>query len=229
MRKHSPISRARWHSSQKQILERWKEKDLHHEQEKEKRAHLHLLQKYAENIPQDGAVLEIGCGPICLSQSLQLENKTFLDPLLDDFRRMYPGELPDGEYLTSIAEQIPKANSSYDLITCLNILSYSLNPELVINEMERLLRPGGRVILAMNIHSPLESRLQYWTTRYISMLHWGTQPNYYSLAGIRKTLARHFTITEEIITRGQFTWLPFFRRKEGLFVCTHLADKTKPI
>lgn len=229
MRRHSPISRARWHSSQKQILEHWKEKNLHDEQKKQKAAYLHLLQKYAGDIPQDGAVLEIGCGPLCLSQSLQVENKTFLDPLLDDFRRMYPGELPEGEHLTSIAEQIPKANSSYDLITCLNTLSYSLNPELIMNEMERLLRPGGRLILALRIHSPLESRLHYWVTRYLSVFHWGTQPNYYSLVGIRKTLARHFTITEEIISNSQFSWLPFFRRKEGLFVCTHLADKTKPI
>jgi 2-polyprenyl-3-methyl-5-hydroxy-6-metoxy-1,4-benzoquinol methylase len=229
MRKHSPISHAHWQSSQKQILERWKEKNLHDERKKDEQAYLPLLQKYAENIPQDGAVLEIGCGPVCLSQSLPLENKTFLDPLLDDFRRMYPGELPEGEYITSIAEQVLKANSSYDLITCLNTLSYSLNPELVMNEMERLLRPGGRLILAMRIHSPLESRLHYWTTRYMSVLYCGTQPNFYSLAGIRKTLARHFTITEEIISSSQFTWLPFFRREECLFVCTHLADKTKPI
>jgi 2-polyprenyl-3-methyl-5-hydroxy-6-metoxy-1,4-benzoquinol methylase len=229
MRKHSPISHARWHRSQKQILERWETKNLYIERQKDEEAYLPLLQKYAGNIPQDGAVLEIGCGPVCLSQALALENKTFLDPLLDDFRRMYPGELPDGEHLATIAEQVPKANSSYDLIICLNTLSYALNPELIMNEMERLLRPGGRLILAMHIHSPLESRLHYWTTRCMSVLHWGTRPNCYSLAGIRKTLARHFTITEEIITSSQHTWLPFFRREEGLFVCTHLADKTKPI
>lgn len=229
MGKHSPISRARWQSSQKQILECWKEKDLYDEQEKDKAAYLPLLQKYAENISLDGAVLEIGCGPVCLSQALPLENKTFLDPLLDDFRRMYPGELPDGEYLATIAERIPKANSSYDLIICLNTLSYALNPELIMNEMERLLRPEGRLILAMRIHSPLESRLHYWTTHCMSALHCGTQPNYYSLEGIQKTLARHFTITEEVISSSRFTWLPFFRREERLFVCTHLADKTSPL
>ena len=229
MRKHSPISRLHWHNSQKQTLERWQEKSLHDERKKDEQAYLPLLLKYAEGLPQDGAMLEIGCGPVCLSQLLPLKNKTFLDPLIDDFRRMYPGELPEGEYLNTIAERIPKTSSSYDLIICLNTLSYSLNPELVMNEMERLLRPGGRLVIVMRIHSPLESRLHYWTTHYLPTLSYGIQPNFYSLAGIRKTLARHFTITEEIISSSQFSWLPFFRREEGLFVCIHLADKTNSL
>jgi len=158
MRKHNPISRTLWQTSQKQTLERWKDKTLQAEREKDKQAYLPLLLKYAEDLPQDGAVLEIGCGPVCLSQSLPLENKTFLDPLLDDFRRMYPGELRgEGEYLATTAEQVPKADNSYDLIICLNTISYSLHPELIMNEMERLLRPGGRLIVAMRIHSQFES------------------------------------------------------------------------
>jgi ubiquinone/menaquinone biosynthesis C-methylase UbiE len=160
---------------------------------------------------------------------LPLENKTFLDPLLNDFRRMYPGELREGEYLATSAERVPKANNSYDLIISLNTLSHSLHPELVMNEMERLLRPGGRLIMTMRIHSQLESRLHYWTTHYMPALCYGTQPNFFSLAGIRKTLARHFTITDEIVSCRQFTWLPFLRREERLFVCTNLANKTSSV
>jgi 2-polyprenyl-3-methyl-5-hydroxy-6-metoxy-1,4-benzoquinol methylase len=229
MRKHSPISRTLWQNSQKQTLERWKEKKLSAERKKDEEAYLPLLLKYAENLPQDGAVLEIGCGPVCLSQSLPLENKTFLDPLLDDFRRMYPGELREGEYLATMAEKIPKDNNSYDLIICLNTISYSLHPELVMNEMERLLRPGGKLILAIRIHSHLESRLHYWTTHCMPVLYYGVQPNFYSLAGIRKTLARHFTIEDAIVSYSRFTWLPFLRREERLFVCTNSADKTSSL
>jgi len=226
MRKHSPIPRALWQASQKQTLERWKEKNLHAERTKDEQAYLPLLLKYAEGLPQDGAVLEIGCGPLCLSKSLPLKNKTFLDPLLTDFRRMYPGELPEGEYLATGAERIPKPGNSYDLIICLNTISYSLNPELIMNEMERLLRPGGKLIVAMRIFSQLESRLHYWTTHHMPVLNYGTQLNIYSLAGIRKTLTRHFTITDEVVSCSQFAWLPFLRREERLFVCTNLVSKT---
>jgi SAM-dependent methyltransferase len=228
MRKHHPISRIHWQDSQKQTIERWQKKKLHDERKKDEQTYLPLLLKYAEDFPKDGAVLEIGCGPVCLSQFLPQKNKTFLDPLLDDFRRMYPGELPDGECLATIAERIPKTSSSYDMIVCLNTLSYSLNPELVMNEMERLLRPGGKLVIAMRIHSHLKARFHYLTTHYLPTLHFGIQPNYYSLSGLRKTLARHFTITEEIIINRRLIWLPFFRREERMFVCTHLADKTKP-
>ena len=89
MRKHSPISRLHWHDSQKQTLERWQEKSLHDERKKDEQAYLPLLLKYAEGLPQDGAMLEIGCGPVCLSQLLPLKNKTFLDVLFHNQRILY--------------------------------------------------------------------------------------------------------------------------------------------
>lgn len=226
MRNHRPVSRIHWQNSQKLTIEQWKEKNLHDERKKDEQTYFPLLLKYTEDLPTDGEILEIGCGPVCLSQLLPQKNKTFLDPLLDDFRRMYPGELPDGEHLATIAEKIPKTSGSYDIIICLNTLSYVLNPELVMNEMERLLRPGGRLVIAIRTHSPLGSRFHYWTTHYLPALSYGKQPNFYSLAGIRKTLARHFTTTEEIISGSRFAWLPFFKCRERLFVCTHLSDKS---
>ncbi len=226
MRKHRSIPRIHWQDSQKKTLEHWQEKSLHDERQKDKQAYLPLMLECAESLPQDGAILEIGCGPVCLSQLLPQKNKTFLDPLLDDFRRMFPGELPDGKYLTSIAEHVPKPSNSYDLIICLNTLSYSLNPELVMNEMERLLKPGGKLVIAIHIHSPLESRLHYWVTHYLPALYYGAQPNFYSLAGIRKTLVRHFSITKEVTSSSPFAFLPFLGHRKHLFACTHRADKT---
>ena len=226
MRKHKPVPRSRWQASQKRLLSRWKKKNLKLERAKAELMLLPLLLQQAREYPDDGSVLEVGCGPVCIAQQLPQKHKTFLDPLIDDFRRMFPGELPeDGEHLATEAERIKKDNCSYDLIVCLNTLSFSLNPELVINEIERLLKPGGTFVLQMRTHSHFEAWLHYWSLKLLPQLARGTRPYYYSLRGIRNTLKRHFTIKEEQQLGKSLRWLPLLKRERRIFICTPLNSK----
>ena len=224
MRRHSPISHARWQALQKQTLERWKKKNLKAEREKSlENNYLPLLLKFSQGLSKNAAILEIGCGPICLSQTIPNGKKSFLDPLLDDFRRLFPGELPEGTYIASSAEKVAKPGNSYDLIICLNTLSHTLNPELVLNEVERLMKPHGKLLLGIRTYSTLRAKLHYWKARWLPAIFLGSCPYYYSLGGIRRTLARHFAIADDIVTSR--VWIPFFRSEEHLFVCTTLTGR----
>ncbi|PIW44875.1 MAG: hypothetical protein COW18_12320 [Zetaproteobacteria bacterium CG12_big_fil_rev_8_21_14_0_65_54_13] len=219
MSKHSAVSRFRWQAAQKQALEKWGRKNLQRERERAERDLLPLLLRFAREYPNTASILEIGCGPVCVSQKLPQKNKTYLDPLLDDFRRMFPGKLPDGKYLTSGAERIDRPSASYDLIICSHAISCSMNPELIMHEMERLLKPNGRLILIMTTHSGLEARLHYYAECCAPALCHKTHPYYYSLTGIHRTLSRHFNIVQEMTRRTSLAWFPLLRRVERIFVC----------
>jgi len=228
MSKHRPVPNIHWLASQKLSLQAWQNKNLVSERERIERSLLSLLQRYAKQYPEDGAVLEIGCGPICISRLLPQQHKTYLDPMVDDFRRMFPGELPEeGEYLTAAAEDIPKPANSYDLIICLNIIPHTLNPELVVNEIERLLKPGGKLILAIRTHSQLEARLHYMALSLFPGLCSKTRPYYYTRSGIRRTLARHFNIEDEIVRKVRSIHLPFCKREQHIYICAPLDSTTQ--
>ncbi|MDQ6998234.1 MAG: methyltransferase domain-containing protein [Mariprofundus sp.] len=222
MSKHKPVSRLRWQASLKLISDRWSQKSLSAERERLENTTLSTIRHYAEQYTEDASVLEIGGGPCCISRLLNLKHKTYIDPLIDDFRRMFPGELPeDAEYLATVAERISKPANSYDLILCLNMLSHSLNPELIMHEIERLLKANGTLILSIRTHCPIESRLHYWAMQFCPFLCKKTRPYYYSLTGIQRTLQRHFNIIEEKRLNIRPFSNPYINREWHLFVCTH--------
>ncbi|MDQ6969341.1 MAG: methyltransferase domain-containing protein [Mariprofundus sp.] len=222
MNQHKPVSRLRWQASLKLILLKWRNKDLSSERQRIEGSMLETIQSCAEAYPEHASALEIGGGPLCISRLLTFRNKTYLDPLIDDFRRLFPGELPEeAEYLATTAEHINKPASHYELILCLNMISHSLNPELIMHEIERLLKPHGTLILSIRTHSPIEARLHYWALQYVAFLCRKTRPYYYSAIGIRRTLERHFDIIDENKRNARAVWLPFFKRERYVFVCQH--------
>jgi len=221
MNKHKPVSRLRWQASLKLTLQKWHRKDLSKERKRLENTVFATLQQHTQHYPEHSSVLEIGGGPLCISRLLAFQNKTYLDPLIDDFRRMFPGELPEeAEYLATTAEHISKPSDSYELILCLNMISHSLNPELIMHEIERLLKPGGKLILSIRTHSPIEARMHYWALQSFAFLCSKTRPYYYSLNGIRRTLERHFDIIDHSKRNARSIWLPLCKRERHLFVCS---------
>jgi len=228
MNKHKPVSRLRWQASLKLILKKWRTKDLSIERKRIEDNTLEALLHCAQDYPKHSSVLEIGGGPLCISRLLPIENKTYLDPLIDDFRRMFPGELPEeAEYMATTAEHISKPNESYELILCLNMISHSLNPELILHEIERLLKPNGTLVLSIRTHSSIEARLHYWALQSVAFLCSKTRPYYYSLTGIQRTIKRHFDINDVSKRDARAIWLPFFKRQRHLFICTHRNHATQ--
>jgi SAM-dependent methyltransferase len=51
-------------------------------------------------------------------------------------------------YLVGLAEQLPFADDSFDLVTCQTVLIHARDPRAVIAEMIRVTRPGGLVAVA---------------------------------------------------------------------------------
>jgi len=217
MARHEAITKARWLKAQKCEIQFWRGQEaLEQELQRVHGRYLPAIQRYAKDLPKDASILEIGCGPTCAAQLIEAGRKTYVDPLLDDFRRAYPGKLPKGEYLCRPAENINKQNASFDLILCLDALDRVMNPELVINEIERLLKTDGVFILGIVTSPAWLARVSYYLERFFPPLRDERTPYSYSYRGIEKTLGRHLDIIDVTETDKSFTPL---HRKGWVFAC----------
>ncbi|MDX8401772.1 MAG: class I SAM-dependent methyltransferase [Mariprofundaceae bacterium] len=216
---HSPISRQRWQKAQQRVLDHWRHQPLGDARERLKARWLPWIERAAEGLGDDARILELQSGPVCLTQFLPFGEKTWQDTLIEDWRRMFPGELPEGRHLVHPPESLPLPDGHFDLVVCLDGLTLTWNPEMALHEAARVLKPGGRFLLGIEIHPPLEARLRYFAEHWLPALCRGPRPYAYTMRGIRHTLARHFTTRHAELVEVSRGWLPWLKREEHVFLC----------
>lgn len=97
---------------------------------------------------KDIKTIEVGCGSARLSCFLASlgYNTTCLDyseNALKVARGNYNIAGNNGEFILGDAENIPFKNNSFDLVLSTGLLEHFEDPQIVINEMVRILKPGG--------------------------------------------------------------------------------------
>ena len=94
-------------------------------------------------------VADIGCGEGRTSRMLAERGASVVGfDLIEAFVEMAKARHPGGTYVRSNAEHLPAQNDSFDLV--ISVLSLLDIPDYrrAIDEMVRILRPGGRLIIA---------------------------------------------------------------------------------
>ena len=220
MAHHRIISQARWMSAQKQEAEYWHGNTVLEDRlAYVERHYAPLMRLQAEDLPDDAHILDLGCGPVCPARFVAQGEKTYVDPLLDTFRRTYPGKLPKGERLAIATDRIPKPDASFDLIVSVDALDRVMNPELTLHEVRRLLSPTGTLILGMRVYPLIIAMVCYYAERFLPLLRNKRNPYFYAHTGIKKTLTRYFDIVEER-SLPRTAGIGLFAR-EMVFVCRH--------
>jgi SAM-dependent methyltransferase len=101
-------------------------------------------------------VVDIGPGPLGFPDACPARVSIGVDPLAERYREH--GLLLDGSralYLSVGAESIPLTSGSVDVVVARNSLDHVDDPQAVLNEAQRLLRPGGTLILNFDVdHAP---------------------------------------------------------------------------
>ena len=104
-------------------------------------------------------VLDIGPGPLGFPDACPARVSIGIDPLAERFRAA--GLLIEGSgaiYLTGGAERIPLVSGTVDVVVARNSLDHVDDPPAVLREIERVLRPGGTLILNFDVgHAPTEA------------------------------------------------------------------------
>lgn len=59
-------------------------------------------------------------------------------------------------------EQLPLRDSRFDVVICTQMLEYIAQPSLVIDEIHRVLRPGGALLLSVPSACPTDSEEECW-------------------------------------------------------------------
>lgn len=101
-------------------------------------------------------VVDIGSGPLGFPDACPARISIGLDPLAEDYAR-HGLLLPDSPalYLSTGAENIPLLSGTVDVVLARNSLDHVDDPDQVLRELQRVLRPGGTLILYFDVdHAP---------------------------------------------------------------------------
>lgn len=156
----------------------------------------------ALKLPQGSAVLDAGCGPGYLMEALSTRgfrlsgidaSERMLEAADARIKKANPGcpiELKVGNI-----EELPFASESFDLVTSTGVIEYLPGDTKVLEEMSRVLRPGGHLVLPVtNAWSPVNAfdglieslKRQEWFRRPLN--------DVLSRAGHAPILPRHFRV-----------------------------------
>jgi SAM-dependent methyltransferase len=98
----------------------------------------------------DRVVLDIGCGPFGSMDLSPARRFIGLDPLADEYQSTY-GADARMTILAAEAESIPLPDQSVDTVVCVNALDHFHQPYRALDEMVRVLRRGGEILLATDV------------------------------------------------------------------------------
>ena len=104
--------------------------------------------------PQAGdCALDVACGPgtlvLALAARVRIARGIDLTEAMLRQARAFQAELgiANAAFDQGEAEQLPYADAAFDLVTCQFSFHHLPKPELVLNEMMRVLKPGGRAMI----------------------------------------------------------------------------------
>ena len=95
-------------------------------------------------------VLDIGCGTRGILPIIKAAKRIGLDPTIKKIQSHFTFD-PDITYLSDKAEQIPLLDNSIDIATCNNALNHLEDPKTALQEIHRVLKPGGLLLLEVFI------------------------------------------------------------------------------
>ena len=110
--------------------------------------------------------LDVGCGPRgSLEWAKTSVERVFVDPLARKYG-LLGADAHDMVYVQAGVEEMPFPDNSFDVIASINNLDHVTNADMAMDELARVLRPGGTLLLIVEVHARptmCEPRTFAWT------------------------------------------------------------------
>jgi SAM-dependent methyltransferase len=112
------------------------------------------------SIPPNGRVLEVGSGAHGLIFFFEGGERVGVDPLADHYRELFPVWQRRVRTIAAFGEKLPFDDSSFDVVLSDNVVDHAENPRRIVEEIARVLAPGGLCYFTVSVHH----RLYHWAS-----------------------------------------------------------------
>lgn len=106
-------------------------------------------------IAPDARVLEVGSGAHGLIFFFDAADRTGVDPLADEYRSLFPAWQSRAKTVAAFGEALPLDSAAFDIVLSDNVVDHAENPRRIVEEMVRVLKPGGLLYFTVHVHHPL--------------------------------------------------------------------------
>jgi len=208
------ISKKRHQIALKKEIKFWQNPDILKAQAFRTERYALYLKKSIELYGKESVsqVLEVGCGPPCCAQVILEGVKTYLDPLLDEYEKIFPDHIPFGKYISKNIEDAILKNNFFDIIISLNALDHVQDPWSALDIINNALKPGGIFIFSIYTRGTIFAFLRN-IQEYFSLSTDSAHPYSYTKSMMEKDLINarfniHFCeLIEKDKDRSEYIWI----------------------
>lgn len=105
-------------------------------------------------LPEDARALEVGSGAHGLIFYFDAAERVGVDPLADHYRELFPAWQGRARTIAAFGEKLPFEDASFDIVLCDNVVDHAESPRRIVEEIGRVLKPGGLLYFTVNFHHP---------------------------------------------------------------------------
>ncbi len=112
-------------------------------------------------LPPSTPILEVGCGDGSFTKELaHFSSQITAIDISGSQIADNAGRLPGIKFLQhDVAERLPFANGAFRVVWCSEVLEHLFDPSFALQEMHRVLRPGGKLLVTVPYHGRLKNVL----------------------------------------------------------------------
>jgi SAM-dependent methyltransferase len=155
----SPPSQ-RWRRAQEHEQRFWEERgDVAQVLARRRPRYEKAFARVAELLPDQPVVVDVGSGPTCWARFLP-GARVYVDPLMHSYAARWAKQLFEGFPVAAAGEALPLRTGSCDLAFSVNAIDHCADPEAVIRECRRILKPGGLIAIGVYAHPCLRAALR---------------------------------------------------------------------
>ncbi len=97
-------------------------------------------------------VLEVGSGAHGIVFAFGGSFSVGIDPLAVDYKLLFPRLQDNANTAAAIGEQLPFGDNSFEIVLSDNVIDHARNPLKIVDEIVRVLKPGGVLYFTVNVH-----------------------------------------------------------------------------
>jgi SAM-dependent methyltransferase len=105
-------------------------------------------------LPRDVRVLEVGSGAHGLIFFFGSSRGVGVDPLAAQYKPLFAGWQGRAPTVAAEGEALPFASGAFDVVLCDNVIDHAERPAVIVEELARVLAPGGLLYFTVNVHHP---------------------------------------------------------------------------